>query len=283
MITKFYQTLSTQRSDDDETLFFSVLSPSMERLSHTHTKTLIENHHTPKSKIIIKENYRAISNKPLILPTTLNKMRKEETPINTIELMLSQSLKDKNPQLNPDTADKKILQIAIQDLLNYLQFHWKLTGRQNAKIELTERIQSYSEKNPKELQQFIDLWSGIWMKKWNERVKILIANEDHLYWKKTNQRQLKAEPLWRQLPYRNEMKDMIINTLIRNGEICGTSILAENLIKTELTKYAGNKIYANQKLLSITRKAVKKARHLSQSKGPLIFVRIDKRFFQLLK
>ena len=210
-------------------------------------------------------------------------MRKEETPINTIELMLSQSLQDKNPQLNPNTTDKKILQIASQDLLNYLKFHWKLIGRQNAKIELTEKLERYSKKKPKELKQFIDLWSGIWMKKWDERVKVLITNKDHLHWNKTNQRQLKAEPLWRQLPYRNEMKDIVISTLIRNGEICGTSILAENLIKTELAKYAENKIYANPKLLNITKKAMKKAKHLSQSKGPLIFVRIDKRFFQLLK
>ena len=210
-------------------------------------------------------------------------MRKEETPINTIELMLSQSLQDKNPQLNPNTTDKKILQIASQDLLNYLKFHWKLIGRQNPKIELTEKLEKYSKKKPKELKQFIDLWSGIWIKKWNERVKVLITNDDNLHWDKTNQLQLKAEPIWRQLPYRNEMEDIITSTLIRNGEICGTSILAENLIKTELTKYTENKIYANQKLLNITKKAMKNAKYLSQSKGPLIFVRIDKRFFQLLK
>ena len=264
----------------------SVSPPSILDLqtdTHTNPPLIVKNHHTPKPKIITKENYRAILNKPLIPPTTQTIMRKEETPINTIELMLSQSLQDKNPQLNPNTTDKKILQIASQDLLNYLKFHWKLTGKQHATIELTEKIETYTQKNPKELQQFINLWSGIWIKKWNERVKILITNEDNLYWKKTNQRQLRAEPLWRQLPYRNEMKDIIINSLIRNGEICGTSILAENLIKTELARYSENKIYVNQNLLNITDKAMKKAKQLSQSKGPLIFVRIDKRFFQLLK
>jgi len=197
--------------------------------------------------------------------------------------MLSQSLQNKNPQLNPETTDKKILQIATQDLLNYLKFHWQLTGRENEEIELTEKIQTYSEKKPEELQQFIDLWSGIWIKKWNERVKVLITNEDQAGWIKTDQRLLKAEPLWRQLTHRNEMKDLIISTLIRNGEICGTSILAENLIKTELATDTENKIYANQNLLNITNRAIRKAKQLSQSKGPLIFVRIDKRFFQLLK
>lgn len=210
-------------------------------------------------------------------------MRKEETLINPIEQMLFRSLKKKNPQLNPNTTDRKVFQIASQDLLNYLKFHWKLIGRENPEIELTEKIEKYSQEKPKELQQFIDLWSGIWIKKWNERVKVLITNEDNLYWKKTKQRQLKAEPLWRQLPYRNEMKDIITGTLIRNGEICGTFILAENLVKNELAKYAENKIYVNSKLLSITKKAVEKAKAISQSKGPLIFVRIDRRFFQLLK
>ena len=155
--------------------------------------------------------------------------------------------------------------------------------QQNTKIKLTEKIQKYLQKNPKELQEFINLWAGIWIKKWNERVKVLITSEDHLHWKKTNQRQLKAEPLWRQLPYRTEMKDLIISKLIRNGEICGTSILAETLVKNELAKYTTRKIYANQKLLNITQKAMNRAKELSHSKGPLIFVRIDKRFFQLLK
>jgi len=197
--------------------------------------------------------------------------------------MLSQSLQNKNPQLNPDTTDKKILQIATQDLLNYLKFHWNLTGRQDVEIELTEKIQDYSEKRPEELQQFIELWTGIWIKKWNERVKVLITNEDQTGWNRTDRCQLKAEPIWRELPYRNEMKDIVIGTLIRNGEICGTSILAENLIKTELATDTENKIYANSNILNITKRAMKKARQLSQSKGPLIFVRIDKRFFQLLK
>ena len=169
--------------------------------------------------------------------------------------------------------------LASQDLLNYLKFHWNLIGRENTKIILTEKIQRCFEKDPKELQEFIDLWSGIWMKKWNERVKVLITNEDHVQWKKRNHHHLKIEPIWRKLNYRDEMKDVIVSKLIKNGEICGTSILAENLLKSELTKNSVDDIYSNQKLLNVIINTMKKAKDLSQSKGPLIFVRIDKKFF----
>jgi hypothetical protein len=76
------------------------------------------------------------------------------------------------------------------------------------------------------------------------------------------------------------MVDLVISTLIRNGEICGTSILAENLLKMELGDEKRN--YANEKeqTLNVVNNALKKARDLTQSKGPLIFVKVDKGYYQ---
>jgi len=203
--------------------------------------------------------------------------------MNFVELMLAESLKNRNPQLDLQGTDKKVLRIACEDLLNFLKVHWKLIGQEIVEIELTEKIRQYYEENPEELMEFINLWSGIWMKKWGERVKLLLAQENPERWKEANARLVKAEPTWRRLRNRSEMEDMIINTLVRNGEICGTYILAENLLKNELVPYADGKIFTDQELLAITTKAIKKAKQLSQSKGPLIFVRVDRKFFQFIR
>jgi len=79
------------------------------------------------------------------------------------------------------------------------------------------------------------------------------------------------------------MKDLLVESLIRNGEICGTSIMAENLLKLELgdneEKHSWNS--EEEKVLNLVNITLRKARQMSYSKGPLIFVKIDKRYFAL--
>ena len=83
-------------------------------------------------------------------------------------------------------------------------------------------------------EEFIDLWTGIWLRKWKERVKLLIGSKKSQKWKKVKRTLKEAQPVWRRLSGRSEMQEIVASTLIKNGEICGTSILAENLLKMEL-------------------------------------------------
>jgi len=203
--------------------------------------------------------------------------------MNFIELILSESLGNRNPQLDLQGTDGKVLRIACEDLLNFLKVHWKLIGQEIVEIELTEKIRQYHEEHSEELNEFVNLWTGMWIRKWGERVKLLLAQENSERWKEANARLVRAEPVWRRLRNRNEMEDMIIDALVRNGEICGTYILAENLLKNELVSYTEGKIFTKEELLTITSKAIRKAKQLSQSKGPLIFVKVDRKFFQFIK
>ena len=59
------------------------------------------------------------------------------------------------------------------------------------------------------------------------------------------------------------------------------SILAENLLKMELGDEK-SKEYVNEKeqVLSVMNNTLRKARELAQSKGPLIFVKVDKGYYQ---
>jgi len=199
--------------------------------------------------------------------------------MNFIEMLLSEKLKNKNPMLDIFGADRKVLQIACQDLTNYLKVHWNLVGKEANECELADKLEEFYQNEPKELEEFIELWTGIWLKKWGERVKLLIGDEDSKRWNKMTKILNNAEPLWRRLANRREMQEVVISTLIRNGEICGTSILAENLLKMELgenkRKYATEEEHA----LNIVNNTLRKAREITRSKGPLIFVRIDKGYY----
>jgi len=201
--------------------------------------------------------------------------------MNFIEILLSEKLKDKNPMLDVLGSDRKVLQIACQDLTNYLKVHWDLVGKEANECELVEKLESFFNENPTELDEFLSIWTGIWLKKWKERVKLLIGNENTKRWNKVTKILDNAEPLWRKLSNRQEMQEVITSTLIKNGEICGTSILAENLLKMELGDEK-SKEYVNEKeqVLSVMNNTLRKARELAQSKGPLIFVKVDKGYYQ---
>lgn len=201
--------------------------------------------------------------------------------MNFIEILLSEKLKDKNPMLDVLGSDRKVLQIACQDLTNYLKVHWDLVGKEANECELVEKLESFFNENPTELDEFLSIWTGIWLRKWKERVKLLIGNENMKRWNKVTKILDNAEPLWKKLSNRQEMQEVITSTLIKNGEICGTSILAENLLKMELGDEK-SKEYVNEKeqVLSVMNNTLRKARELAQSKGPLIFVKVDKGYYQ---
>lgn len=199
--------------------------------------------------------------------------------MNFIEMLLSEKLKNKNPMLDLFGADRKVLQIACQDLTNYLKVHWNLVGKEANEWELVDKLEEFYQKEPKELEEFIDLWTGIWLKKWGERVKLLIGNEETKKWDKVTKILNNAEPIWRKLPNRKEMQEVVISTLVKNGEICGTSILAENLLKMELGENKRRYSTEKEKALNLVNNTLRRARELARSKGPLIFVRIDKGYF----
>jgi hypothetical protein len=192
---------------------------------------------------------------------------------------MSEKFLEKNPLIDILSADRKVLQIACQDLTNYLKVLGDLTGKDTSNCEVAERLEKLFEEDPHELEEFLSVWTGIWLKKWEERVKLLIGSENSKRWNSVTRILNNAEPIWAKLTNRREMEDVVISSLIKKGEICGTSILAENLLKMELGD--DKKHYANdeEQIMNVVNNALRKAREMIQSKGPLIFVKVDKGYY----
>jgi hypothetical protein len=199
--------------------------------------------------------------------------------MNFIEILLSEKLKDKNPMLDVLGSDRKVLQIACQDLTNYLKVHWDLVGKEANECEIVEKLEKVFNENPNELAEFLGFWTGIWLGKWKERVKLLIGQDNAKKWNRATKILNNAEPIWGKLSNRQEMQDVVASTLIRNGEICGTSILAENLLKMELGEEKRKYKNDGEQVLNVVNDTLRKARELAQSKGPLIFVKVDKGYY----
>jgi len=201
--------------------------------------------------------------------------------MNFIEMLLSDKLKDINATLDLFGSDRKVLQIACQDLTNYLRFHWNLVGKEANECDIVEKLEELFNENPNELEEFLEIWAKTWYRKWKERVKLLIGNGYSRRWDKVTKILNKAEPVWRRLSNRQEMQEVVTATLIRNGEICGTSILAENLLKMELGKNRKNHTSKEEQIINVVNNTLRKAKELARSRGPLIYVKIDKNYYQL--
>ena len=199
--------------------------------------------------------------------------------MNFIEVILAEKLKDADPALDITGSDRKVLQVACEDFTNYLKFHWDLIAKEANQCEIVERLEQFFKENPTELEEFLAIWAGIWFKKWKERVKLLIGDQNANKWIKASKTLSNAEPLWKQLEHKQEIREVIAATLIKKGEICGTDILSENLLKMELGEKRVQCLSDEERVFNVVNNALRKARDMAQSKGPLIFVKIDKGYY----
>jgi len=199
--------------------------------------------------------------------------------MNFVEIILTEKLKDAAPALDIMGPDRKVLQVACQDFTNYLKYQWDLIGKESNDIELAEKIEQCFKEDPIELETFITIWTGIWLKKWKERVKLLIGNQNTNKWNNVAKILSNAEPLWRRLDHKQEIMEIVESTLIKNGEICGTEILSENLLKMELGDKNIQNLNDREQVITVVNNALRKARDMAQSRGPLIFVKVDKAYY----
>ncbi len=200
--------------------------------------------------------------------------------MNFVEILLSEKLREKNPMLELPGSDRKVLQIACKDLTNYLKVNWNLVGKEANECDVAEKLEKMFRESKNELEEFLDIWTGIWLRKWKERVKLLIGNDSSKRWNHVSKILEKAEPIWKNLSNRQEIEDVVVFTLIKNGEICGTSILAENLLKMELGDDKKKYMKDEEQMLNVINNSLRRARELTQSRGPLIFVKVDKGYYQ---
>ena len=199
--------------------------------------------------------------------------------MNFVEIMIGEKLKEADPALDIMGSDRKVLQVACQDFTNYLKFHWNLIGKEASQCELVERLENLFREDPSELDGFLTVWIGIWFKKWKERVKLLIGEQNASRWSKISKNISNAEPIWKRIENKQELQEIVVATLVKNGEICGTEILSENLLKMELGEKRVQEPSDKERIFTAVNDALRKAREMAQSKGPLIFVKIDKGYY----
>jgi hypothetical protein len=170
-------------------------------------------------------------------------------------------------------SDRKMLRIACKDFINYVKFHRNTSYQLNR-----DHLEKISQKESIELEAFLSVWVARWMKKWQERVKLLIGEQNKNEHFQDFKNLEKAEPLWQTLDSKAEIIDIAQNTLINNGEICGSELLAEHAVKLELAKNALD-LADKAQALTFLCNVMHRANEIAKNHGPLLFIEINKSYY----
>lgn len=192
-----------------------------------------------------------------------------------IETLIEEKIKKIDSTADLRGADRKMLQLACQDFTNYIRF----TSKSAFNLCSEEKLLEFSKNKPFELEMFLAVWTSMWVRKWQQRVKLFFGERTKNEQNKNFSNIAKTESNWQTLECKQELVDIAKFTLINNGEICGTQNLAENAIKTELSKSENLKILDKAQALTFMKNVMRRAHEIAKTTGPLMFVEVSKAYY----
>jgi len=199
--------------------------------------------------------------------------------LNFAESLLARKMLEAEPLLDLYGSDSKLFQVAFQDFTNYLKFKLTPNGISTGKFDVAQKVEQYLSVDAVEFEAFMQVWVGMWLKKWKSRVKLLLRNDSKCGSEHVAKALADGAPLLEKLECKQEMMEMVVSTLIKYGEVCGTELFAQHLLKLELGKKAGIDMGDAEQLLSILNSALQKAHETALITGPLMFVKVGKAYF----
>ncbi|PVX25395.1 MAG: hypothetical protein CW691_04730 [Candidatus Bathyarchaeum sp.] len=198
------------------------------------------------------------------------KLRASRNPV--IMPLLAGELENEIPDLDIYGAERRLLDFAYQDFETCLTENLNDTNL----IDVEEALNDDARQD--EIKSFLKVWTKKWLEKWRERVtfcqKIPQFSLEHLKAKK------KAAKIFKEMEKGQELKDMIVQRLINNGEVCMADLIAENLIIEEIAsrlRMNKGKIPADKKLLdpwNILQEISPRIKSLTKRKTPIIHLKL---------
>lgn len=196
------------------------------------------------------------------------------------ERMLSAKLKEAEPTLDLLGADRKVLKIAYEDLKNYEKFLSFTSDKTLESLESDQVKTQLSEKeNLDDIDAFLSAWTSLWIRKWKQRFSLILGHTTFKHQNADPEAVAKAQALWSKLGSREEMIEMIAFALIKRSEVCGTTIIAEDILRRELLRTPDLDIDCTVQVLSLLNRVLNKAHEISQRTGPIVRIKVDKHYY----
>ena len=198
------------------------------------------------------------------------KLRASRNPV--IMPLLAEELEKEIPDLDLYGSERRLLDFAYQDLETWL----KLKLRDTNSDDIEEALNT--EDRQEEIKEFLKVWTKQWLEKWRERVtlcqKMPRFSLAHLKTKR------KAKKIFKRMEEGQELKKLVVQKLINEGEVCMPELIAENLIIEEIAyrlKMNGGKMPTDKITLEpwhILQQVLPRVKRLTERKTPLIHLKL---------
>jgi hypothetical protein len=198
-----------------------------------------------------------------------------------LRTLVQESLKRLILDFEPLWLDTKLLNVAVEDLEAYLRYVWansidflKWTWLKEISEEEAFRYHFLSWFNSETLtgRKEIDVWLGLWYQKWKERIKLVFHPDDVPKMPRTLEFIEKGSKLLTPEEI-NSYKEFVKFGLIKRGELVGTDILSEMLVKREAGKLKTKPVEVEDKLKFVS-VLLRETRIMTTFTGPLINIEV---------
>jgi len=190
--------------------------------------------------------------------------------------MISSRLKEEFHMLS-NREENFIVDIALKDFLNYIKVMKNIEGDI---LDVYNYVGRLLEERPLELKKEFDEWIDEWILKWRTRVKIAV-NEDE-FKKIAINFDKEIDEIISKLPFLDELKEYVLGSIIRAGEVCMTNLITDSIIKAEIAKFFSNIKDVNKTIEILSKNTIslinsinKKVKFIRNYKGPLVVLRFD--------
>lgn len=203
----------------------------------------------------------------------------------TLKSIISHYLSKIFPDISQQEADF-MSDVAVEDFINYVSVQNNFLYDNDFSIKTLNYITFLAKEDPFKMDKILSEWLEVWILKWKQRVK-LVMSDDPESTKSIKTLEDKVSPLvnnlGEDLVY---FKKFAIGSLVMQGEVCFTNLMADMVVKEVLFKVASSQntdealkfVRANP--LFIINELVKRVKEVSRFKGNLVVVRINPAFFQ---
>jgi len=180
--------------------------------------------------------------------------------------MLEKMLQQRGVLAQDQRLNRRVMELVVEDCANYIKINQKKKTVEKDELELLKFLYKVDKVYfvPKKLPAFkeeIGVWSGLWTKKWFERV-VVTTNK----LPSTPTSTVEIEEKLSRLQMREKILAQLVLVTIECGEFCGTKLLPVLAVKQQLTTTT------ETNPLKLLQTSAETIRILSQTHGPLIYL-----------
>jgi hypothetical protein len=180
--------------------------------------------------------------------------------------LLERMLKQRGVLSQDERLNRRVMGLVIEDCANYIRMNRKEEPVEEDELALLKFSYKVDKVYfvPKKLPAFkeeIGAWSGLWTKKWFERV-VVTPNKPP----STSTPPVEIEERLIRLQIKAEILAQLVPVTIKCGEFCGTKLLPVLAVKQQLT------MTTETNPIKLIQTSAETIRALSQTHGPLIYI-----------